>query len=215
MHRPTVPLVLWALFVAGCAAPPPPVTATVWIVRHAEAYKNLDPVPDMPPERLDSLTQQGIEQAEAIAATLRGTGVTRVLHSPTGRTTETARSIARACGVPAEPTATLAPLTGGTTPSGAPATWAWREAAWADGRDPRPEGGESMGDGLARARPLVDDLPDGAVVVLVTHGDIAAALIGEAAGTPVPKRFARHAPPGGSATRLAFRADGSVVLDTP
>jgi len=36
---------------------------TVFIVRHAEAYKNVSHPPDMPKEKVDSLTPRGIEQA--------------------------------------------------------------------------------------------------------------------------------------------------------
>lgn len=177
-----------------------PPTQTIYVVRHAEAYKNLDPQPDMPPGELDRLTERGQAQARALGAWLADRGVSQVLSSPLGRTHETAVLIAAALPSPLEATDTpdLRPLAGGVD-------WAWREAAWSSGRDPRPEGGESLADGVTRALATLEGR-DGALV-LVTHGDVAAGLLGEAAGTALPQRFVRHAPPGGSVTEL--RRDGA------
>ena len=181
--RRTLPLVL-LLFATACAS------SEVYVVRHAEAYKNLKPRPDLPPAQLDSLTETGKQQAARLADELQGRGVTIVLHSPTGRTTETAAIIATALGVPAEAAPELAPLAG---------PWSARPSAWAAGEDPRPDGGESMADGVHRAMALLERYP-GQPVVVVTHGDIAAGLIGEGAATPMPARWAVHEPTGGSLT---------------
>ena len=185
------------LVLAACANS----ESTVVVVRHAEAFKNLDPQPDLPPEALDALTPRGEAQARALAEELGEVDV--VLCSPTGRTRETAALLGAPFGLEPIVTEALAPLRGGTTPEGDPATWAWREAAWAAGEDPRPEGGESLADGVARAQAEIARY-SGRVVV-VTHGDIAAGLIGAAAGTPVAARWGRHAPAGGSATELEPR----------
>lgn len=55
-------------------------------------------------------------------------------------------------------------------------------------------------DGRRPGRP--DGRAPGGVIVLVTHGDIAAGLIGHALGTPVERRLAAHEPPEGSVAEL-------------
>lgn len=217
MARPPLSsLLALALSLAGCASEPPaeaPDAAErrVFVVRHAEAYKNLVPRPDLPAERLDSLTERGRGQARALAERLRERGVARVLFSPTGRTRQTAELLAELLGVPAEVAPELAPLEAGRTPAGEPVTWGWREARWSAGEDPRPEGGESLEDGVERALGRVAQAPGEGALVLVTHGDIAAGLLGHAAQTPAPERWARHEPPGGSLTELRS-ASGSWTL---
>jgi len=178
-------LIVVTLF-AACASP------SVYVVRHAQAYSNLRPKPDLPAEQLDSLTPLGVEQAQALAQELRRSEATLVLHSPKGRTRQTAEIIARVLGVPTLVAPELAPLAG---------AWDGREAGWAAGEDLRPTDGESMADGVQRALTLIRRYSEESIVV-VTHSDIAAALIGEAAGTPVSSRYAKHKPGTGTSTPI-------------
>lgn len=174
----------------------PPAPSQLCVVRHAEAFKNLDPAPaGLSPEQLDALTPRGEEQARRAGAALPA-GVERVLTSPAGRARETA--------------AWLGPWTPEVEPALRPLDgdlpWSERERAWAAGEDPRPPGGESLADGQARARALLDRLraalPPGRHAVVVTHGDLGPVLLGELRGTPLLARPTRDALPGGGVVCL-------------
>lgn len=202
----TAPLLVASVVAAACAtsaprATDPPGPATVYVVRHAEAWKNVAAPPAG--AEPDSLTPTGEAQADALGRWLaaRG-GADVVVSSDTGRTRATAAAIGRALGVEPTIAPAFAGLRGGE--------WSWRTSEWAAGRDPRPEGGgESMADGAARARAAVEDLARGRrAVVVVTHGDVVAALLGEAAGTPAPERWRRHEVPAGSVSVLRVGPDG-------
>lgn len=209
----TARTLLVAAFVAGaggCATTPRlGVDAVmVYVVRHAQAWKN---VPDAPPDAdPDALTPEGQAQARAAGRWLAERRPDALVTSDTGRTRATAQAIGEAVGLAPRVVAGFGPLRGPSLDR--------RVADWAAGRDPRPEGpdrapGESMADGAARARAALERLvADGAeAVVIVTHGDVVAALIGEAAGTPPWERWSRHEVPPGSVSTLHW-AHGTLSL---
>lgn len=164
--------------VVGCGASGPSA-GEVCVVRHGQAYKNLSPTPDVPVEKLDSLTELGLGQADAAAA--RVAGAKLLWTSPAGRTRETAARLGLGEAVVR---AELRPIDG-------PA-WDARVGAWKAGNDPRPEGGESLADAQARVDALLAELrpqvPPGARAVLVTHGDIASLILGALRGVPLLER---------------------------
>lgn len=168
----------------------PTSACTVFVVRHAQALKNVPHPAGMTDAQLDVLTPVGHAQAEALARSLSSRGVELVVASPTVRTRQTAEAIANAAGVAAVETAALASLrkvvTSGPSMQGTTTSES-----------------ESLEDGVARAIAAVTALArPGGVIVLVTHGDIAAGLIGQALGTPVERRVAEHDPPEGSVAEL-------------
>jgi len=122
------------------------VALKVYLVRHAESYKNVFTLPGTPPEKLDSLTPKGREQAARAGGFLRDKGLAAVIASPTGRTRQTAQALVQAAGAQAvyAQNPAFASLREGRTPSGARSSWSWRQTQWAAGRDPRPQGGESL-----------------------------------------------------------------------
>jgi probable phosphoglycerate mutase len=194
-------LLATALPAADPLAALPPVPADglrVYLVRHGQAYSNLDPEPDLPPDQLDRITELGRTQADAAGAALRGRGVVEVLSSPAGRARETAERIASALGVrPPRIERALRPLDLGRGPDGVPLDWDARIADWEAGRDPSPPGGESMEELGARVDRFVSALgqePDrrGGTVVLVAHSEVLGAYLGRLRGTPPAKRY----PPG-------------------
>ena len=167
------------LVALGCGAPSP---ASVCVVRHAQAVKNLDPRPEgLTPEQLDTLTPQGEAQARQLAEDLPP-GALTLYTSPAQRTRQTAALLGR--GTPTVEPA-LRPLDGKVP-------WDTRVAAWTRGEDPRPPGGESLADGAARVDALLDRLrgtvKPGEGAVLVTHGDVASLLLGALRGTPLLQR---------------------------
>jgi broad specificity phosphatase PhoE len=184
---------------------------TVYLVRHGESYGNLPALlrpRGLSKADLDSLTPRGKAQAAAVARTLAAQHITLVLSSPAQRTRQTAEAIAgaaRLSGIRVEPA--LAPLRDGATSDGTPSTYSWRKSEWKAGRDPKPEGGESLREGLARARSLLEQIAGeqpGARIAVVSHGDIVAALLGHAEGTPILERPRIHDVSGGSISVLTL-----------
>jgi broad specificity phosphatase PhoE len=165
-------LPLAVLGACGSTPPPPPPTPTppptLCVVRHAEAYKNLQPTPDLPADQLDRLTPTGEAQAQAAAGPLAG--AVFVWTSPAGRARQTAERLGLG---PPVVDPDLRPLDG---------AWGWTERLghWAAGRDPAPPGGESLAQGRDRAQAVLRRaaarVGPGERGVVVTHGDIAALI---------------------------------------
>ncbi len=194
------------------------VLLTVYLVRHAESRKNIWHLPWTSEEQLDTLTAKGRKQATVIGSYLRNKKIVAIYSSPTGRTRETAKIINEILEQPESMVVeeAFASLRGGRRPDGIPVSWDWRKQQWASGKDPRPEGGESMADGVKRVTRVLEELIEqftGKEIVIVTHGDICAALIGVARHTPVPDRYAAHQVPTGSVSTLIITDAGWLVLE--
>jgi broad specificity phosphatase PhoE len=139
----------------------------VFLVRHGQAFSNLDPAPSLPPAELDHLTPPGERQAEAAGRALVGHGVASVLTSPAGRARETAEGLSRGLG--------LAP----------PAV---------ESRLRPKEPGESVAVVGDRVDHLVRALARsrrGTGVVLVTHGEVLAAYLDRFRGAGAAPRDAK------------------------
>lgn len=226
MKTPTFLALLPLIALAGCpqkggpssgvtpgaeatAKPTSKASFRVLVVRHAQAYSNLPDTSGIPLEKLDTLTDKGQDQARAAAALIRSDTIAAIYSSPRGRTRETAQILKEAIGIESAIAVQdeLAPIRDGVLPSGDPTPWSWRQEKWAAGADPRPEKGESLDDGARRALGFLEGVKEGALkgaVVIVTHSDIAAGIIGQAAGTPPWERYKKHKPPTGSVTELAY-----------
>lgn len=191
--------------------------ARVYVVRHAAAWKNV-PARSRPAgltdAQLDSLTDGGLLQAKAVGMRLAGAGVTRVVSSPAQRARQTAEAIAGVLGSgPIEVSAAFQPLQHGASRDAA--NYRWRTDHWKRGADPRPPDGESLGDGLARAAQFLDAIgreAPGTTLVVVTHGEITAALLSHAAGVSPLTGYARHFVREGTISDVAIGADGWQLL---
>lgn len=206
-------LFTWA-FVAGPASlgPVPPGSVRVFAVRHAEAFSNLTPLPPMPEDAMDALTETGKRQASAAGAALKAVDISLVLYSPTNRTRQTAEGIVGARRIPSREERDLRRIDNGKSQAGKPLSLADRVAIWKAGNDPRPADGESMVDLGNRMATLLESLRKdhaGKGVVCVTHAEPISALLGRLKGTPGALRY----PPGiptGSITVLDVGASGQV-----
>lgn len=180
-----------------------PAPMHVLLVRHASAWKNVPaaqrPRP-MSTAELDSLTPSGVALAEKVGKSLAGKGVVAVYTSPANRAQQTASAIAKATGAGAPITdEAFRSLDVGNDARAASGTM--RMQNWKSGDDPRPPGGESLGDGLARANAELLQLAKkhaGQTVVVVTHGEIASSLITQAAGQDLLTHYFKNFPDEGS-----------------
>jgi broad specificity phosphatase PhoE len=221
-------LVLLFLVASGCQSNDIPVDTNpmvrgnvllkVYLVRHAESKNNVVHLPGIPEEQLDTLTTKGREQAAAIGNFLKDKDIVAIQSSPAGRTRETAQAMSEILGLPEgfEVEEAFSSLRGGKGPDGNPVSWAWREQQWALGKDPRPEGGDSMSDGEIRTRGALEKLAErfaGQAVAIVSHGDICAVLLGFARNTPIPHRYATHQVPTGSVSKFILTDTGWFVIE--
>jgi broad specificity phosphatase PhoE len=208
--------ILASLALAQATLGPLPAGALrVYLVRHGQSFSNLEPAPDLPADQLDRLTDLGHEQSRRAGAALRDRGVALVLSSPAGRakaTAEEIRAVLSAPPVPVEPR--LRPLALGRSADGKPLDWDRRIAEWKAGRDPTPDGGESMEQVGQRVHDLLRSLAReraGRSLVLVTHSEVIGALVGRIEGTPPAKRYPPQAK-NGSITAVEIGGDGTVRL---
>jgi broad specificity phosphatase PhoE len=169
--------------------PIPKGAVRLFLVRHGQALSNLNPRPKLPLEKLDHLTNLGRSQTERMAALLGSQGVRHVLSSPAGRAQETATIFQQAFATGAAPLEPrLRPLEMGRSAAGQPLGWDEREAEWKAGRDPQPAGGEALRQVADRVIQLSAALAReraGQAVVLVSHGEVIAAVVGALRGLPV------------------------------
>lgn len=182
----------------------------VFVIRHAPAWKNVPaarrPRP-MSADELDALTPDGLERARSIAKELAGRDVVAVYTSPAQRAQQTAEAIAAGLTL-AAPTVEPAFRTLDTGTDARAASGSVRARNWQSGRDPRPPGGESLADGLARATAALEAIAHehgGHAVVVVTHGEIAAALRTDAAGQSLLSGYFDHFPREGSIHEIFVR----------
>jgi uncharacterized phosphatase len=178
---------MFLTFAAGCAGPdwtekPAAMNAPtrIVLVRHGEAFVNLPHPADASPDALDHLTPGGLTQADVAGNRLKGEHVALIVTSPTGRARETAGSIAARLFMGSPPVAddAFAPL-----PPGAGAAMMSGPTGEMHGPAAQPAG---MAAGVDRARQAIDALSrqhPGQTLVIVTHGDVIAGLLGH--GVPV------------------------------
>jgi len=199
----------------GDLGPVPAGTVRVYLVRHGQAFTNLDDPPALPPDQLDRLTDLGRTHAQSAARALLGRDIALVISSPAGRARETAELIATRLGAGAvriEPR--LRPLDLGRGPEEGPLDWDARIAEWKAGRDPAPPGGESLEQVGKRVLELVESLRRdhaGRSVVLVAHSEVIGSFAGLLRGTPAARRY----PPGidlGSITVVEAAGAGLPAL---
>jgi probable phosphoglycerate mutase len=187
----------WALAAPPAASPAVKPTATdvlqVYLVRHGQAFSNLDPEPDLPPDQLDRLTPLGREQAGETGRVLALRKPALILTSPAGRARQTADEIKLAAGsveVRTEPR--VRPLELGRSASGGPGDWDERSVEWKAGRDPVPPGGESLAQLGARVLQAVREEQKrhaGRGIVVVAHSDVIGAFLAVVRGEPGAKGY--------------------------
>ena len=209
------------LFAAGLGAAPdlPPAapgTLRAVLVRHGQAFTNLDPEPDLPPDQLDRLTELGHAQAGAAGAALRPLDVRFLLASPLGRARETAADIRQALHLTGAITVDprLRPMELGVNDKGEELDIQARWAEWKAGRDPLPPKGESLEQVAQRVLDLLREERvafGSGTVVLVAHSEVIGTLIGKLRGVPAPQRFPPQVP-NGSLTVVDVGPDGEARL---
>jgi broad specificity phosphatase PhoE len=187
--------------------PAPAPTLRVFVVRHAQAWKNVPSLlrpHQMSDDELDALTPKGLARAEEIGKELAGRDVVAVYSSPARRAQQTAVAIAKSLELGA-PTVSesFRTLDSGSDPHAA--SGSARMKNWKAKKDPRPAGGESLADGNARASAAIVELATkyaGHAIVIVTHGEIASSLLTRAAGQDLLTGYFDHFPDEGSIHEL-------------
>ena len=159
----------------------------LFLVRHAEAFKNLDPLPSLPLNQLDSLTTAGKNQAAALGHYLKSKRIRAIYASPTGRTRQTAEIISQTIEFnnPVIVDNDLISLRKGQMSSLQALS---SDADVSQGKTNMTtwgNDGESLAEGQQRVIALLNRLTkqySGQAIVFVTHGDICTALLAYATG---------------------------------
>lgn len=73
---------------------------TYFVMRHGEAESNVAQLSNVDDSIPGNLTDKGKEEAHATAKRLKDVGITRIIHSPLRRTTQTAEIVAKELGIP-------------------------------------------------------------------------------------------------------------------
>lgn len=216
MIRRPVPLLLVALLLLGAfdaRAESSAESLRVYVIRHAQAWKNVPSAMrprQMSEQELDALTGAGSKRALELGKELAGKDVVAVYCSPARRARQTAEGIAKSLGL-AEPIVSEAFRTLDTGPDKSAASGTVRMKSWKAGQDPRPPGGESLGDGFARASAELETLRAkhaGHAIAVVTHGEISASLLAKAAGDDILRGYFDHFPDEGSVHAIEVDSSG-------
>lgn len=195
--------------------PAPEGTLRVVLVRHAQAYSNLQPPPALPEEQLDRLTDTGWANARRLSRLLRVVAPARVLASPLHRTQQTAEALREGLALPlvtVEPR--LRPMDLGRDAAGRELDIQARWSEWKAARDPRPEGGESLDDAAERVLGVLREQRRAygpGLMVAVSHSEVISSVNGRLRGRPAWERF----PPqvqNCSLSVIDVAADGSLDL---
>ena len=208
---------LWIVPQARAEEPSNDASMRVFVVRHANAWKNVPaaqrPRP-MSDDELDALTPTGLARAEKVGAELTDQRIAAVYSSPAQRAQQTAAAIAKQLGQTGAPIVVEAFRTLDTGPNKDAASGTVRAKSWKAGKDPRPPGGESLADGFARATAKLAELRaqyTGQAIVVVTHGEIAASLLSKAAGQDILRGYFDHFPDEGSVHEIRVGPKGELA----
>ncbi len=169
----------------------PPIdsdTIRVFIVRHAETYHQIQKL-DHNSELYYKITPDGVKQSKAVGKALQNQPIVACYSSVTDRTKKTLQHT----GLPAlkelkvvQKKAFNRPKSG-MTEEGKPSSFSWRIEQWKKNRDPQPKGGESLDQAIKRSKKFIKKLKYayGKAIIVVSHGDIIAGMVGDAKGIPV------------------------------
>ncbi|MGB3327892.1 MAG: histidine phosphatase family protein, partial [Thermomicrobiales bacterium] len=173
---------------AGSATTLPVVEATdqfnVLFIRHAESEENVAPVPGVADDGVSyPLTRLGMEQANALAATLGAIPVSAILTSTRLRCIQTAQAVGLSHVVPLTLAPGIVETNFGDVASRSMGEVATTMGAWALGNpDAHTDGGESLTDQLRRFLPEVQaaiatfsDRPE--TLVFVAHAAVLMACL--------------------------------------
>lgn len=208
-------LVASGLAPGAAAHEPQPVK--LLLVRHGFALSNVQPRPaGLSDEQLDHLTDEGRAQARAAGRALATLKPVLVVTSPAVRALETAREIAAVLGaIEVQLDPRLRPMEMGTDQAGLPLAWEVRQAAFREGRDPRPLAGESLADVAARVKALGEEMAarfGGRSVVLVAHSEVIGPFAATAGGKTAAAELLPRIPNGSVSTvELALGAAPRLV----
>ncbi|MEY4475327.1 MAG: hypothetical protein RL248_1094 [Pseudomonadota bacterium] len=162
----------------------------VYLVRHGETVWNAARC--IQGQSDSSLTDIGIRQTKQVAQRVRGQGITHIITSDLGRTQQTAKIIADACGLTMTIDSRLRELNMGvleTRPidSLTSEEEQWRKQMVNGTEGARIPGGESMtelGERMHAALSSCLDLPAGSKPLLVSHGMALGCLLSTLLGLP-------------------------------
>jgi len=192
-----------------------PDAIRVFVIRHAETYHQVQKL-DPSSERYYAITPRGEKRSQAAGYALRKQPIAACYTSVTERTKRTLQltQLASLNGVQAIAEKAFNRPAAGILENGSSSTFSWRIQQWNQGRDPQPQGGESLSQATRRGYTFMRQIQHayGKAIVIVSHGDIIASLVGAADGVPVWQRWEKFNAETGSISVVDIYKNGPAVL---
>lgn len=192
-----------------------PDAIRVFIVRHAETYHQIQKL-DSNSDLYYKLTPNGEKQSKTVGFALRKEPIVACYSSETERTRKTLQltGLASLNGLKAiEEKAFNRPIDG-KLEDGSTSTFSWRIEQWSQGRDPQPEGGETLAQATNRCYKYIRSIDHayGKAIIVVTHGDVIAGMVGAADKVPVWDRWERFNAASCTICVVDVYKDGPAIL---
>ena len=196
-----------------------PDTLRVFIVRHAETHHNVDAKMEPTSNLYNQITDNGKKQAAVMGEMLKDQPIVAAFTSEIARTKETLAlsRLPELKHLEAKSDPAFNGIKPGKREDGTPGNLSWRVELWKKGSDPTPPDGESMREACRRVfeRLRLERSAFGQAIVVVTHGDIQAGLIGSLQTLPPWDRWPKCEAPTGSITVIDVVKMGPPILRIP
>lgn len=185
----------------------------IYLIRHAETFHNIDHTMESNSPEYYRITLRGKKQAEELGKLLVGKPIAAIFTSQMTRTKETLKFMAMPKEIPVVDDKAFNFMKLGVKEDGSDATMADRIALWNKNTDSTPPNGESLSDATRRAiARLRAENALGKAVVVISHGDVIAGLIGSAEGLNTWDRWEEAQVPVGSISVIDIQNEGPLYV---
>ncbi len=186
----------------------------LFIIRHAETFHNIDPTMDKDAPEYYRITLRGKKQAAALGKLVKDQPIAMIFTSQMTRAKETLKFMEMPPHFEAADDKAFNFLKRGLMPNGEPATFGDWIKMWENNTDPVLPNSENMEIGTRRFIKRLREETDafGKAVVVVSHGDVIAGVIGSAEGYHPWERWEKSQVPVGSLSVLDLEREGPLYL---
>jgi probable phosphoglycerate mutase len=185
----------------------------LFIIRHAETFHNIDHSMTSESPEYYRITLRGKKQAAALGELLKDQPIAKIFTSQMTRAKETLKFMEMPNNFEVVDDKAFNFMKLGLNDKGESNTFADRIAIWEQNTDPIPQDGESLSYATKRfiSRLRAEDA-EGKAVVVISHGDVVAGLIGSAEGLNPWHRWEEAGVPVGSLTVIDMKKDGPLYV---
>lgn len=185
----------------------------LFIIRHAETFHNIDHTMASNSPEYYRITLRGKKQAAALGEMLKDQPIAKIFTSQMTRAKETLKFMEMPKEFEVKDDKAFNFMKLGFKDSSTNYTFAERVAMWESNTDPMPSNGESLSFATKRfIKRLRAEGAEGKALVVVSHGDVIAGLIGSAEGLTPWHRWEEASVPVGSLTVIDLKKEGPMYV---